>query len=157
MRLVVFAFAWGLFTGWEAASWVVGVPAVCVAAWLSVALRPPGWVRLSVWGLIRLFPYFVWQSIRAGGDVAVRALRGPAAIDPIVRRVPARLPDTIARVMVANVTTLLPGTLAVDVEGDDYVIHALNGPDEAVVRDVRDVEARVAPVFGQALGGPSGS
>ena len=145
---VGYALIWGVLTEWSAASWVVGTPVVCAAAWLSVVLRPGGDASVSPAGLLRLIPFFVWQSIRGGVDVALRALRGPAAIDPLVCHVAATLPSTGARVLAAIVISLLPGTLAVDVQGDHYEIHALNGPAETVARDVRLVESRVALVFG---------
>ena len=57
--------------------------------------------------------------------MARRILDPRLPIDPRVVRVRALQQRHAARVLFANSITLTPGTVSIDVEGDDIVVHAL--------------------------------
>ncbi len=141
------AGVWAVATGGDPASWIVGAPAAALAAWLSLVLRPQPAVRLSATGLIRFVPYFLWQSLRGGMAVAMLALRGRRHLEPLVCRIPSGLDTLPAREMALSTCSLLPGSLGADLDGQDYLVHALRGPEDAVIADMRDIERRVARVF----------
>jgi multicomponent Na+:H+ antiporter subunit E len=145
------AAAWMMLTGGDPMSALVGLPAAACASWASLALRPRDASRLSWRGLARFLPYFIWQSVRGASAVALLAVRGPASLDPVLCRVPARLPSRDARVLALCVCSLLPGSLGAELDGDHYTVHALTGPEAAVNEAMHDVERHVAAVFGCSL------
>jgi multicomponent Na+:H+ antiporter subunit E len=61
-----------------------------------------------------------------------------------------RLPSTIARVWLANTISLLPGTLAANMENETLIVHAVD-TDAPVIEGVREAEVRVADMLRLAL------
>jgi multicomponent Na+:H+ antiporter subunit E len=147
-RVALFAVIWWILTGGPVASWLIGAPVALVAAWLSLRLwaNPP----LSLAGLARFVPFFAWQSVAGATDVAMRAFQPRMPLRPGLVRHRLRLPPGACRVTLANVVSMLPGTLSADLVGDDLVIHALDtGKDLHAM--VVDLEPRIAAVFGLAM------
>lgn len=69
-------------------------------------------------------PYLLYAVGRANVAMAAVLLDPRLPIDPSVVRVPA--PEgRLQRALLANAVTLTPGTLTVDVDGDELVVHAL--------------------------------
>jgi multicomponent Na+:H+ antiporter subunit E len=148
-RVVFFAAIWWLLTGGPAESWLLGAPAIALATWISLTLwsAPP----LSLVGIARFLPYFAVQSLSGASDVAVRALRPRMPLRPGLVRHRVRVPEGVCRVALANVISMLPGTLSADLIGDELVIHALDtGQDLHAM--VIDLEPRIAAMFGVPLG-----
>jgi multicomponent Na+:H+ antiporter subunit E len=101
--------------------------AVVVAAVLGgVAFeRPPsrGTVAAGLRAVLFL-PVLLVAVVRANLSLAVVLLRPSLPIDPAVVRIPA--PEgAFARALLANSITLTPGTLTLDVDGDELVVHTL--------------------------------
>ncbi len=78
----------------------------------------------------RLFAYVPWlarEIVLANLDVARRIVTpGPVRIAPRLVRVRASQRTDVARVIHANSITLTPGTISIDVEGDEILVHALH-------------------------------
>ncbi|WP_448567390.1 Na+/H+ antiporter subunit E [Thalassotalea ganghwensis] len=76
----------------------------------------------------RVFRYFLWllsEIIRSSYHVT-KLIWGPAdSISPSLSKVSAAKVPYDTRVLYANSITLTPGTLAVDLEGDEITVHAL--------------------------------
>jgi multicomponent Na+:H+ antiporter subunit E len=124
--------------------------AAALAAWLVPA--PRRWVRPLP--LLRFLGTFVARSARGGLDVARRALSPALPLSPGFVEVRTLLPEGAARVLLADVLSLLPGTVTVDLDGDRLLLHALEvGPQ--VEAEVRDLERRLADLLG--LPGPAGA
>ena len=147
-RLLLFVVLWWILTGGAPDSWLIGVPIVVLAAWLSLVL----WADsvLSLAGLARFVPWFAYQSLVGATDVALRAFRRRMPLRPGIVRQRLRLPAGASRVTLANVVSMLAGTLSADIEGDDLVIHALD-TDKDMEAMVRDLEPRIAALFGLPL------
>jgi multicomponent Na+:H+ antiporter subunit E len=151
-RLAMFAVLWWILTGGAADSWLVGAPVVLAAAWLSLRL----WSRplISPLGLLRFLPWFAWQSLAGAVDVALRAFKPTLPLYPGLVHHRLRLPPGAPRVMLADVVSMQPGTLSADLLDDELVIHTLDtGHDMHAM--VRDMEPRIAAVFGLHLGAGS--
>jgi multicomponent Na+:H+ antiporter subunit E len=151
-RIALFAALWWILTDGAADSWWIGGPIVLLAAWLSHALWAPS--PLSLVGLARFAPWFAWQSLVGATDVAMRAFQPRMPLRPGVVHYSLRLPPGAPRVALANVVSMLAGTLSVDLIGEQLVIHALDtGKDLHAM--VVDLEPRIASVFacGLAPGG----
>jgi multicomponent Na+:H+ antiporter subunit E len=145
------AVAWWALVEGRPASWGVGGPVVALAAALAAALRGPARHRVR-WGpALRFGGWFLAQSIQGGLDVARRALSPSLPLDAGLVELRTTLPEGAPRVLLADATSLLPGTSTVDLDGDRVLLHGLDvGP--GLERDFRALEARVAELFGLERG-----
>lgn len=76
----------------------------------------------------RALLYWLWlggQIIKSNIDVTRRILDPKLRISPDLIRVKATQRTDLGRVTYANSITLVPGTVAVSVEGDEIIAHAL--------------------------------
>ena len=121
-RALVFTALWAILSAGQ--GWLVGVPAILIATATTYLGAPAS--RWSLTGMVRFIPYFLWNSLRGGIDVAARALHPALPIDPAVLRYEMQLDSTLSRVLMANTVTLLPGTLSAELEGNVLSVHVLN-------------------------------
>jgi len=141
------AAAWWIASEGRPGSLGVAIPTVLCAAAVAAAFVPwPGRLVRPL-PLLHFAGFFLVQSARGGLDVARRALAPSLPIEPALLEFTTRLPPGGARVLLADVTSLLPGTLSVDLDGDRVLVHALAGG-PAVTADFRDLEVRVAALLG---------
>jgi multicomponent Na+:H+ antiporter subunit E len=148
-------FAWviGLVAAW----WVIaegrpdGLPvavgAAAVAGLVRRRLGPGPFRPIRPIGLLRFVPYFLWESLRGGVDVALRAIRPRLALSPHLIEHPVGLPGGPARTLFAGVLSLLPGTLTAELDGDRLTIHALTH-DATLADRVRRLERLAGAVYG---------
>ena len=147
LTLGALAAVWWLLSGGTPSSWVVGVPAVAAAAWAAYRLGGTRARPVSAWGLMRFLPFFLWESLRGGADVAMRTLAPRMRIHPgfTTYRISLRRQD--ARVLFANCVSLLPGSLAAELNGDRLDLHLLDdrADPDAELRRLERAVARVYP------------
>lgn len=136
------AFLWWALTAGDPASWVIGIPAVVLATVLSYRLAGPHGDGVDVGGALRYALYFGIASIKGGWDVAQRALLPGPRTSPLFLEYRCSLPAGWPRALFANTVSLLPGTLAADIEDDRLTLHALS-QDMRPLDGVRDCERRV--------------
>ena len=149
----LYALLWTLLTGGAPASWVVGGPAVLLAAGLGAGLAPQGGARMRWTGTVAFVPFFLGQSLRGGWDVARRALHPALPLRPGRMGYRCGLPRGPARTFFANVVSLLPGTLFLEDRGEEVWLHVVD-TESPVAGELADLEARVARLFGiQGEGG----
>lgn len=125
-RMVLLAPVWLVLTGGAADGWLPGLAVLVLAA--AVSLLPPAapaW-RWRPLGLCRFIPFFLWHSLRAGLDVARRALHPDLPLAPGLVSHRWRLPPGPARVFFANTVSLLSGTLSVGFGAERLTIHVLD-------------------------------
>jgi multicomponent Na+:H+ antiporter subunit E len=73
--------------------------------------------------------YWLWlikEIVLANIDVTKRILSPKLKINPTVFRVESSQPDELGKVIYANSITLTPGTVTIDIDDDELVIHALS-------------------------------
>jgi multicomponent Na+:H+ antiporter subunit E len=136
---------WLGLNGSDLASWLVGAPALLAASALvtrfprhrPLALR---WTRLMGFAL-----FFFRQSVLGGWDVARRVLERRPRVAPGFVHYETSLPRGPARHFYVGVISLLPGTLAADVEGDRIVVHAIDveAGSEAALGELEEQVARI--------------
>jgi len=68
-------------------------------------------------------PYLFKEIVKANLDVARRVVAPALPIRPGIVRVKTKLRNPIGRLVLANSITLTPGTLTVDIRGDELFIH----------------------------------
>jgi len=81
-------------------------------------LQPRRWFWLLVYLVV-----FIWSCVKANFDVAYRVLHPRMPIKPGIVKVKTTLKSEFAKMLLANSITMTPGTLTVDIIGDDYFIH----------------------------------
>ncbi len=74
------------------------------------------------WLFIYFF-VFLWACLKANIDVAYRVLHPAMPIKPGIVKVHTELKSDFARALLANSITMTPGTISVDIIGDDLYIH----------------------------------
>ena len=104
----------------------IGAFATAAASWVSLLLLPPiaGGLRFGV--LLSLVPHFIWESVRAGIDVARRALAPGLPLQPGFVNCPLGFAPGFARNTFATITSLLPGSLPVGDSESALVYHCLD-------------------------------
>jgi multicomponent Na+:H+ antiporter subunit E len=70
-------------------------------------------------------PWLLWEIAKANVDVARRVLSRRPAIAPSLLRVRAGQRGDLGRAIYANSITLTPGTVSIEVAGDEITVHAL--------------------------------
>ncbi len=148
---LVTALAWFILLGDDPASWIIGVPAVALSAWLSRSMPAMQGPRVSMAGALRLAPYFVRSSLVGGWDVARRVVGPRLAVNPGYVDFRLTLPQGASRTFFVQFIGLLPGTLAAWEEGDNLKVHVLE-LDLDHERELRLAEERVAALFGAGPG-----
>lgn len=107
-------------------SWKIGIPMVAVAVWASLRLHPPGSNRFSVTALPGFALFFVFNSIKAGAQVALMALRPRIKLQPAILDIPLQLEDEAAQIFLASLLSLLPGTLSAGLVEGGLKLHVLD-------------------------------
>jgi len=97
---------------------------VYLASRLNIADEEGHPVHLAL-GLILYIPWLLWAIVKANIDVAKRVLNPSLPIDPCVVRVTGTQKTDLCRVIYANSITLTPGTVSLELDGEEIVVHAL--------------------------------
>ena len=84
-------------------------------------LDPRRWLFLMLY-----LPYFFYYCVLANIDVAIRVIHPDIPINPGIVKVRTTLTSEMAKTFLANSITLTPGTLTMDIDGQDLYIHWIN-------------------------------
>jgi multicomponent Na+:H+ antiporter subunit E len=125
---------------------VLGLAAAAAATWISLRLLPPEGGRVRLGALMLQGPHFLWESVRAGVDVARRALAPRMTLEPGFVTSPTRLPRGVARNTFSTVAGLMPGTLPAGEDGESLVVHALD-VSQPVAKQLGAEEQRFGPAL----------
>ena len=97
-----------------------------------------------VWqGLLKFTPFFLWRSLQGGADVAWRAFHPGMPIVPPVIDYPLRLPPRLPQVLLANIVSLLPGTLSATLDGQTLKVQVLDSRGDFMT-ELKALDQRVA-------------
>ena len=92
--------------------------------------------------------WLLWQVVLANVHVFKLAMTkaGEEEMSPRVVKFKTKLNSDFAKFVFANAITLTPGTITIQIKGDQYLVHAIS---EAVEKDLLtgEMEKRVAAVF----------
>ena len=126
-----------IFILWLILTWSVSVPELWVGAFLAVLisiplseLYPPQIIQMLnprrwLW-LVLYIPYFFYYCAKANFDVAYRVLHPDVPIRPGIVKVRTELNTDMGKTFLANSITLTPGTLSVDIHGQELFVHWIN-------------------------------
>jgi multicomponent Na+:H+ antiporter subunit E len=99
-------------------------------------------------GAPAFLPWLTWQIMKSNWDVARRILMPHIPISPRIVRVRAGQRTELGRSIYANSITLTPGTVAIDLEGDEITVHALTAESAADLA-TGEMDARVSRYEGR--------
>lgn len=105
-------------------------------------------LHLGLPALFSYWPWLAWEIVKSGWDVAWRILHPRLPISPVLTRFKPSQQSTVGLVIHANSITLTPGTIAIEVERNEFLVHALVAasadglPASEMDRRVTDLETR---------------
>jgi multicomponent Na+:H+ antiporter subunit E len=131
-----------------------GVVSVAFVVWLNYRLHGlplspgelPGCSFINIPRLLVYLVWLQWQIIQSALYVAYVVLHPRVPISPALVRFKSKQPNVLARVILANSITLTPGTITVQVNEDEFIVHALT-KDTAGDLVSGEMEARVARLY----------
>ena len=107
--------------------------------------------RFRLGAFLRFVPYFLLISFRGGIDVAKRAFLPSMPIDPAFVHYRLRVSeDGAAAVFFLSTISLVPGTLFVDIDKSQALVHLIDQGSSAL-GELERLERRVAPIFGESV------
>ena len=112
----------------------MGAGAIVFTVWFTARLKIIDRETSPYLIMPRILLYRVWlmkEIVKANMVVLRAAIRAEPDIEPAVVKVKTRCKSDLARVVFANSITLTPGTVTVDVDGDELTVHALYAADAA--------------------------
>ncbi len=102
--------------------------------------------------LLAFLIYLVWAIVASNLQMAAIVVRPVLAIRPGIVRVRTRLKSPVGRLVLANSITLTPGTLTVEVDGEDLFVHWVTVDaediDDATRKIVSGFERYLEVIFG---------
>jgi len=104
----------------------IGALSAIAATWVSLRFMSPTSGCLNFGALAALLPHFIWETVRAGIDVARRALAPSLKLNPGFVRCPLGFPPGLARNTFATITSLIPGTVPSGEDDGVLVYHCLD-------------------------------
>ncbi len=110
-----------------------------------MALHPMRWLRF----LFVYIPVFAWELLKANLDVAYRVVHPGLPIRPGIVKIRTGLRSETGLTFLANSITLTPGTLTVDVDGEEGVlyVHWINVGERDVEAASRAIGGRFEPIL----------
>ena len=105
--------------------------------------------RIIAKRFLRYIPWLMREIVTANFYVAYLALSPRMPIDPQIITFRTKLESDISWVTLANSITLTPGTITIDIEDREFMVHALDSK-VAGDLDTGEMEDRVAHIFMEA-------
>ena len=145
--IALFAF-WLLLSGFFtpfliAAGAVSALCAVWLARRMDIVDREAHPIHLGWWAVFSYWPWLLWEIVKSGWDVSRRIVDPRLPISPtLVRFAPSQHSD-LGLVIHANSITLTPGTLTVEAEPGNFLVHALTSDGAAGLAN-SEMDRRVA-------------
>lgn len=139
---VALCAAWMLWSGYFKPL-LLGLGLVSVLACLYLAVRMrrtdgegAGFSIIDhIHQLATYWPWLLVEIAKSNIDVARIVLAPKIDVDPVMIRVTATQQTGLGKVIYGNSITLTPGTITVDMEGDQIIVHALTQAGAEGVRE----------------------
>lgn len=146
-----------LVLGLLAAALVVGMTGHLVQPSFAEHYEPLpssfAWLGRTILRLAGYAPWLAWEIIVANLLVTYRILHPRLPISPRLLRFHTSLRGELPHLLLAQSITLTPGTITVDLDHGELVIHALfDSHDQSLAEGA--MEQRIAAVFGEQLSHP---
>ncbi|MGI8892199.1 MAG: Na+/H+ antiporter subunit E [Bacteroidia bacterium] len=117
-------FVWILITAhFDIINFIVGFAFSYVAIWVSLGQRAKSKYFKKLPALIAFFFYFLWEFLKANFYVFYDIVTLKHHMNPAIIAVPLTVETEMEITIFANLITLTPGTLSMDVSSDKKVIY----------------------------------
>jgi multicomponent Na+:H+ antiporter subunit E len=83
-------------------------------------------LHLRFGNVIVYIPWILLQILKSGFHVAFIILRPSKPVQPALLKFRVDLPSAHAKMILGNSITLTPGTLTIDIKGNEFTVHALS-------------------------------
>lgn len=149
---VLFIVWLGLTNSFQIQELLAGIALAAAIVWLTVPERAAGaqdrpWSPLA---LLAYLPIFLKNLVLSNIDVAGRVLNPRLPINPGIVRVRTSLKKPYQRLILANSITLTPGTITLEMEGEEMYIHWIDvrssQPESAGEAIKDEMEAAIARI-----------
>ncbi|PEN14841.1 sodium:proton antiporter [Longibacter salinarum] len=142
------AAAWAAVNGsFSAATLAVGFVLGYLVVLIARPVLGPSAYYWGLWRVLAFLTYYVWELVWSSIRVAIDVLNPRLKVRPAVVRVPLIIRSDVEVTLLANLISLTPGTLSLDVEGGNTAlyIHAMDVDEPDRLRqEIRDrLERRV--------------
>jgi multicomponent Na+:H+ antiporter subunit E len=133
----------------------LGVISVTVVLWFNTKLRNHNFfdenecraANFKVLRLLYFVPFLVWEIISSSFRIAYIIIHPKMPMKTAIIKFKTNLPNMNAKVLLGNSITLTPGTVTLQIEGDEFLIHSLTN--EAVEAHIdHSLTVEVAKVYG---------
>jgi len=147
-----------VFVLWMLLFWSLDLSVIVVGLMLAVAIGAlladvfPARMHLALdprrWGWFLLYlPYFLYYCVRANLDVMFRVVHPDVPIRPGIVKVRTTLTSSMAKTFLANSITLTPGTLTLEIDGQDLYVHWINIHTDQAKRRTAEICGRFEPLL----------
>lgn len=112
----------------------MGIGSILFVIWFVYRLKIMDRETSPYFLIPRLLGYWAWlvvEIVKANLTVIRAAIQATPDIEPAMTRVKTRCRSDLAKVTFANSITLTPGTVTIDLEGDELIVHGLYAADVA--------------------------
>lgn len=145
-RLLGFAALWLVLTRGSVDEWPLGAVIIVAATGASIRLAPPLPWRLSLSGALHFIPFFLFQSLLGGWDVARRAFLPSMPLEPGFVDHTFNIESEAGRVLFTWIVSLVPGTASVRLADGHLTVHVLDRSENSEEK-LRHLERYVAALF----------
>lgn len=159
-KLLVFVILFGVWLvlsgHFDALHLAFGLVCSALVAQLSSDLllteRPSRRLLAATWGAVRFMPWLLYEIVVANVHVVYLVCR-PGRLRPQIVRFRTHLRGDLARVFLGNAITLTPGTITLDIDGDEFIVHAVSDVSAASLR-TGEMERRIGRALKQSEDAP---
>lgn len=155
---IVFLLLWILLNGqftWEIFFFgivIAGIMYAFICKFMDYSIETDILIARKLPYILFYVVVLIWEIIKANVSAIRLAISFRNEIDPVIVKFKTDLKTDMAKAVLANSITLTPGTITVALEGDEFIVHALDvdlvkGIDDSVfVHMLRKMEAMDAKV-----------
>lgn len=149
---ILLALAWTALTGqFDPINFISGFVLGYLVLWLVQRAVGTSNYFKKVYQIVGFILFFIWALIQANLRVAYEVITPPHTMRPAIVAIPLDVKTDTAITLLANLITLTPGTLSLDVSADrkELYVHTMFVDDvEQFRREIKDgFERRVLEVF----------
>jgi len=121
---ILLALAWVALTGqFTPLNLAFGFALGYVMLWIAQRTGKPHGYFTRVWQVLGFIAFFLWEMVKANLQVTYHILAPRGKMRPAVIAVPLDVRTDVEIALLANLITLTPGTLSLDVSADRRVIY----------------------------------
>ena len=82
-------------------------------------------LQLRFGNVLLYVPWILLQMVKSGFHIAYVILQPTSPIEPTIVKFRVDLPSSHAKMILGNSITLTPGTLTINIIGDEFTVHAI--------------------------------